>query len=178
MKIIGFILCIILPLGAQDLHPTKPDSKITPGATFPDATIEQICQTGYANVFHGGVRNVPDSEKRKVFIAYFGSVPANTAEYEIDHLVSLCLGGSNEIANLWPQSYKSALWNAHVKDRLEDYLYASVRRDLKANGHNHATALLKQYQAEISADWISCYQKHLGDPANYKPKRGQEPHRE
>jgi hypothetical protein len=39
----------------------------------------------------------------------------------VDHLIPLELGGSNDIANLWPQSYVT-VWNAHMKDRLENRL--------------------------------------------------------
>jgi hypothetical protein len=44
-------------------------------------------------------------------------------EYEIDHLVSLELGGSSSIRNLWPQSYVTEPQNAHVKDKLENVLH-------------------------------------------------------
>lgn len=37
---------------------------------------------------------------------------------EVDHLISLELGGANAIENLWPQPFDGK-WNAHVKDRLE-----------------------------------------------------------
>jgi hypothetical protein len=73
-------------------------------------------------------------------------------EYEVDHLIPLWIGGSNSIKNLWPESYRT-LWNARVKDRLEDRLHAlaiSGRLDLK-------TA-----QREIATDWIAAYKKYIG----------------
>ncbi len=166
------LAAILLLTGVlQAADPIRPDPKLTPGAVLPAATVEQVCSKGYANVINGGVRNVPEAIKRKVFISYFGKVPDNTKDYEIDHLCSLCLGGSNDIANLWPQSYITTSYNAHVKDRLEDCLYARVRKDLKLNGHDHATALLRQYQTEISKDWIASYTQYLGDPAAYHPSK-------
>jgi hypothetical protein len=45
--------------------------------------------------------------------------------YEIDHLISLELGGSNDKANLWPESY-SGPNNAHDKDKVENALHQQV----------------------------------------------------
>ena len=70
----------------------------------------------------------------------------------MDHLISLELGGSNSIKNLWPQSYETQPWNAHVKDALENELHDEVcsgRLDL-------ATA-----QHDIATDWIAAYKKYF-----------------
>ena len=42
-------------------------------------------------------------------------------DYEIDHLIPLCLGGSDDFSNLWPQPRRSIepKWNAEAKDRLD-----------------------------------------------------------
>ena len=45
---------------------------------------------------------------------------------EVDHLISIELGGSNEKTNLWPQPYSGVQWNAHVKDRLENFYHEQV----------------------------------------------------
>src|SRR5438552_4105608 len=42
------------------------DKACTPGAIFPDVTVEQICVRGYSK----SVRNVPVSKKREVFREY------------------------------------------------------------------------------------------------------------
>jgi len=44
---------------------------------------------------------------------------------EIDHIVSLELGGSNDIANLFPEP-GSGPASYHVKDRLENRLHSLV----------------------------------------------------
>src|ERR1019366_6216507 len=100
--------------------PLLPDAKMSPGNAFTNVTVEKICTKGYANVLHGGVRNVPESEKRAVFIEYFGSVPPHPGDFEVDHVVSLEIGGDNSISNLWPQSYLTKPWNSHTKDALEN----------------------------------------------------------
>src|SRR5690242_12648361 len=77
-----------------------PDPKLTPGAVDPRLTEAVLRAPGFTT---SSYRDVPDSEKAKVYAEYgIGSHPAG--EFEVDHLISLELGGSNELANLWPQS--------------------------------------------------------------------------
>ncbi len=159
------LLCSCLAASAQ---PILPDPKLTPGDALTNVTVEMLAQKGYANVLNGGVRNVPESEKRAVFIEYFGRVPVLPGSYEVDHLISLEIGGSNDIKNLWPQSY-SGVWNAHIKDRLEDWMAADVRHALKNKGHDAATALLRLHQMEISHNWTNAYILYLGEPESKEP---------
>jgi hypothetical protein len=69
-----------------------------------------------------------------------------SGQYEVGHLISLVLGGSNDIANLWPGSYRIEPWNAHLKDKLEDRLHALVCA---------AKMSLPDAQKAIAGDWIS-----------------------
>jgi hypothetical protein len=64
----------------------------------------------------------------------------------------LSIGGSNSIENLWPESYWT-VWNAHVKDRLEDRLHALVVS---------SKLDLKTAQRQIATDWIAAYKKYIG----------------
>jgi hypothetical protein len=148
--LIALLFIGVLAERAED--PIRPDPKLTPGAVFFNVTVEQITQKGYANKLNGGVRHVPAAVKRLVFNEYFGRVPGMQGHYEIDHLISLELGGRNDRKNLWPESYYTVPFNAHVKDKLEDRMAANVRHELEKNGHDAATALLKQYQREIVTD--------------------------
>ena len=136
--------------------PMRPDQQLTPGVVA-NVTVEQILQRGYAKK----ARHVVGSTKKQVFVAYFGRVPALPGQYEIDHLISLELGGSNDIKNLWPQAYLSLPYNAHIKDKLEDRMAALVRQELLQHGHDAATALLKTFQREIASDWIAAYHKYV-----------------
>jgi hypothetical protein len=73
------------------------DPACTPGDIIPNVTKADICKSGYAS----SVRNVPDSEKNQDYAEY-GIKSHTSGQYEVDHLVSLELGGSNDISNLWP----------------------------------------------------------------------------
>jgi hypothetical protein len=121
-----------------------PDPDCTPGAIFPNATKDQICQSGYAS----SVRNVPISEKDQAYAEY-GIASHYPGQYEVDHLVSLELGGSNDIANLWPEA-ASPTPGFHQKDQVENYLHDQV-----CNGQ----ISLQQAQIEIATNWLQVYQQ-------------------
>jgi hypothetical protein len=121
-----------------------PDSACTPGAIFPEATKEKICVSGYSK----SVRHVTTSTKNKVYAAY-GIKKRLPGQYEVDHLVSLQLGGSNEVANLWPEIDKPKP-GFHEKDRVENYLHDQV-----CDGK----MTLRQAQIQIATDWKAVYSK-------------------
>jgi hypothetical protein len=81
------------------VHDALLDSACTPGAVFPDVTAERVCQPGYSS----SVRDVQAEVSREVYREY-GIVERTTGEYEVDHLAPLEAGGSNDIANLWPEA--------------------------------------------------------------------------
>ena len=91
------------------------------------------------------MRDVPAAVKRQVYEEY-GITTHEPGKYEVDHLISLELGGSNSIKSLWPQSYRTSPWNAHVKDRVENKLHAMVCK---------GEIELKAAQQEIATDWIA-----------------------
>ena len=155
MKTLLTLLVATLAFLAKAADPILPNPLLTPGSTVTNSVVE-ICQHGYTKQ----VRNVPEHVKKQVFIEYFGSVPSHPGDYEIDHLISLELGGSNSISNLWPQSY-TGTWKARVKDKLENYMAEEVRKKLDTKGTTVATALLKQFQSEISTNWTNAYVKHF-----------------
>ncbi len=123
-------------------HGGLQDSACTPGAIFTNATKDVICQQGYAR----SVRNVPQSEKNQVYAEY-GITSHLPGQYEVDHLVSLELGGSNDIANLWPEA-ASPTPGFHQKDLVENYLHDQV-----CSG----AVSLKKAQIEIATNWLAVY---------------------
>ena len=74
-------------------HNGLQDSACTPGAILSTGTKDAICKSGYAK----SVRNVPNSEKNQVYSEY-GITSHVPGQYEVDHLVSLELGGSNAVS--------------------------------------------------------------------------------
>ena len=143
---------------ATGTPPILPDPKITPGDTFP-VTLDDIKVRGYSAT----VRDVPIKEKRAVYASY-GITHWKRGEYEVDHLISLSLGGSNSQKNLWPQSYLTEPWNAHTKDQLELRLLELVR----AGKVDLPTA-----QQEMARDWIAAYKKYVSPvPLAEKHRRG------
>jgi hypothetical protein len=97
-----------------------PDKDCTPGNIIQGATKEKICKSGYAS----STRDVPEKEKNDVYKEY-DIATHKTGEYEVDHLVSLELGGSNDISNLWPE-LASPTPGFHEKDKVENYLHKQV----------------------------------------------------
>lgn len=118
------------------------DTACTPGDIFPDATKDQICESGYSS----SVRNVSTSEKNQVYAEY-GIMHHTTGAYEVDHLVSLELGGSNDISNLWPEAANPKP-GFHEKDKVENYLHDQV-----CSG----AISLQQAQIEIATNWLDVY---------------------
>jgi len=112
-----------------------PDRACTPGAVFSTATRSQVCTRGYSR----SVRNVPESLKRKVYAEY-GIKSHAPYSYEVDHLVSLELGGSNSIANLWPEISPGY----HTKDKVENRLHDAVCA---------GEVSLRTAQTQIAHDW-------------------------
>lgn len=142
-------ICVIAWCSPPAWPPVIPDAKLTPGDVL-NVSAKDVCIPGYAK----RARDVPQSEKDAVYREY-GILSRKPGEYEIDHDVSLELGGSDKIANLWPQSYVTKPWNAHVKDRLEDRLHAEVCK---------GAVTLAAAQKAIEGDWRPAYVARFGQP--------------
>lgn len=127
-----------------EINGPMPDSACTPGDIIESATVDQICTPGYSKQ----VRNVPVSVKHEAFGEY-GISHHEPGEYEVDHLISLELGGSNDIANLWPEAAEPQP-GFHEKDKVENYLHKEV-----CNG----SISLKEAQQKIATDWLTVYKK-------------------
>jgi hypothetical protein len=118
-----------------------PDSACTPGSVM-SVSASQVCQSGYA----GTVRNVPQSEKDRVYAEY-GITSHAPGQYEVDHLVPLELGGSNDISNLWPEP-ASPTPGFHQKDQVENFLHDQVCAGKMS---------LNDAQRAIASNWVAVY---------------------
>ena len=126
--------------------PILPNPKLTPGDAL-DVTPRDFCTPGYSQK----VRDVPESVKRKVYELY-GIKNRQPAEYEIDHLIPLQLGGSNSIRNLWPHSRHLPNWHARMKTEVGQEMYRRVCR---------GELDYKVAQREIAHNWIAAYKKYM-----------------
>ena len=107
--------------------------------------VARICRSGYAS----RVRNVPSSENAAVYARY--GIPHVPYKHEVDHLISLEIGGSNSIRNLWPEPY-AGRWGARTKDVLENRLH-----DLVCSGQ----LSLRSAQHQEASNWVAAYRRYV-----------------
>jgi hypothetical protein len=169
-------LCLIPSSGQQ--HPAAagfhmqgpaalPDPKFTPGKVR-TSDVKEVCEGGSTKQF----RHTTEAMKAKAYAEYgidkakiYGAVFCENGAtcdtnpkaplYEIDHLISLELGGADELANLSPQPYY-AHPGAHEKDQVENWLH----KEVCAGKMDLAMA-----QAEIATDWYDLYLKMQAEKA-------------
>lgn len=134
-----------------------PDPALNPGAIDPKVTqanIHQtICVPGYTRTVRPAV-SVTNRIKRQQIAAYNYS-DRRLEDYELDHLISLELGGSpDDPRNLWPEPhYVTDGWGSFVKDRLENKLHHLVCSD---------SLPLATAQDLIAHHWIDAYKQYIG----------------
>ncbi|MFN2622322.1 MAG: HNH endonuclease [Chthoniobacterales bacterium] len=114
-----------------------PNAKLTPG------------RLAASEKDRGGVTIAME---QKVFARY--RLPwARRAEFKIDHLIPLELGGADTIDNLWPQKIRVRPYGAERKELLTEVLLMKVRA---------GKMTLAQAQEEIRRDWIDAFIDHVG----------------
>ena len=129
-----------------------PDRRCSPGAYYTGLTTAVICSPTFRT---SSIRNVPAGEKYAVEREYGLPAKSYGRTIEIDHIVSLELGGSNDIANLFPEPGSGAL-GYHVKDKLENRLHAAV-----CSGQMSLAAARRG----IATNWIRLYHQLFGPGA-------------
>jgi hypothetical protein len=143
------LLALLLVLGqAAPRDPALyPDPQLTPGVVLTTSR-KTVCVPGYT----AKIRSVPAKERRAAFARYGLTDSSRWPLYELDHEVSLELGGSNAIENLWPELYAGE-YGARSKDVVETSLHSRVCR---------GELTLKQAQAIILVDWLAEYKRLKG----------------
>jgi hypothetical protein len=144
---------IIPPLHYDPAHAVLPDPKLTPGEVFADATKDDVCTPGWAREH----RHVTDSDRAKVYAEYPDSArtclclggAGNCCE--VDHLIPLELGGSNDLKNLWPEPEEPRPGDGE-KDSLENTLHELVCK---------GEMPLADAQKCIASDWVKCWEKYV-----------------
>jgi len=127
----------------------EPDRRCSPGAYYSGLTAAVICSPTFRTAT---IRDVPESEKFAVEREYGMTARAYGYTIEIDHIVALELGGSNDIANLFPEP-GSGQDNYHVKDRLENRAHDAVCAGQLS---------LHAAQTAMAADWEALYRRLFG----------------
>ena len=130
-------------------HGQLPDPRCTPGAVDPAVTQGNlrltICHPGYTKTVRPSA-SVTDRFKYEVAYPAYGE--PHSKKTELDHLVSLELGGANDAANLWPEYPPTP----NPKDKVENALHAAV-----CDGRVKLTAA----QNAIASNWETA-EKVLG----------------
>lgn len=128
------------PARCRVLPGPRPDPACTPGAIDPAVTQQNIattiCRSGYTSKVRPSSSQT-DRMKARLYKAY-GIAPGTTSE--LDHLVSLELGGANDVANLWPEVGKLP----NPKDSVENALHKAVCA---------GKVTLAAAQQAIASDW-------------------------
>ena len=129
----------------------EPDRACSPGAYDGTRTAAVLCD----KAFHtGDVRAVSEGLKHQVEVEYGLEPKRYGSTLEIDHIISLELGGSNDIANLFPEKA-----NAHPGYRVKDTLENKVH-DLVCAGKMTLAAA----RNGIARNWQALYKKVYGKP--------------
>jgi hypothetical protein len=157
MKLYLAILALLLagPAVAGGDWAIIPDPTITPGAVR-TTDVGEICSTPTGELRHWN----RDRDNR--ILSEYGLPPGPHSNWKVDHLIPLCLGGSDEDANLWPEPRRSIEkeWPAEVKGDLEHRLYELVcNRKLD----------VREAQKEIAEDWTAAYGRFFREPGNFFP---------
>jgi hypothetical protein len=95
---------------------------------------------------------VPESRKTAVYAEYGIPRTHYYRPYEVDHIVSLELGGSNDISNLFPEA-ASPRPGYHDKDKLENRLHTLVCSNKLS---------LRSVQQAIASNWVTLYTTVFG----------------
>ena len=115
------------------------DTKVTPGLVR-SSDAKEVCSETTKALRKPGIQSV--------YVLY-GATKKPGICCEIDHLISLELGGDNGVKNEWPQPYEPRP-GAHEKDEVENWLHKQVCEGKMP---------LAQAQAEIATDWYAVYLK-------------------
>lgn len=126
-------------------HAALPDRKLTPGDVFSGVTTDDVCTPGWVREH----RAVMEGMRHQAYAEYGRTEGPGCCE--VDHLIPLELGGSNDLKNLWPQPTDPRPGDAE-KDQLENELHRLV-----CSGKLPLT----DAQQCIASDWVKCWERYV-----------------
>ena len=114
-----FAIMAIMALSVSAKAVTQPDPQMTPGVLCSEQD-PNFMGLYYKEKIPRCKRNVNTQEKVLIASRY-GNIPqSDWPNYEFDHLIPLCAGGSDDVRNLWPQPRTDK--DSLEKDKLEDQI--------------------------------------------------------
>lgn len=129
---------------------TLPDRACTPGAYDPTVTAAMLCSPTYRTSSYRPPESQTTHYKYSVIEPAYGM---NHVSGELDHLISLELGGANDVKNLWVEAGKIPNAKDSVENALHDWVCA-------VSG-NEAQVRLTLAQVSIAMNW-KLAEKRLG----------------
>ncbi len=146
---------LTIPTECHIINGNLPDPKCTPGSINPSINQDNIKNTICVPGFSKTIRpHVSYTNPLKINLMHSYGFTDSRANYELDHLISLEIGGNpKSVTNLWPEP-KYGQYNFHIKDRFENYLHNAV-----CSG----SMSLAEAQKEIATDWVESWKK-AGEP--------------
>jgi hypothetical protein len=121
----------------------NPDRRCSPGAYYSGLTKAVLCSSSFRA---GAIPGVDDATRSAVEREY-GLPARHGSTLKVDRIVPLALGGSNDIANLFPQKASSHS-GAPAKDKLESKLHTMVCAGQMG---------LRAAQRGIASNWHALY---------------------
>lgn len=124
-------------------HGNLPDPKCTPGAYDPAMTAAVLCSSSYSTRSYRAPESQTERAKFDVVEPAYGQ---HHVSGELDHLVSLELGGANDLSNLWVEAGSIP----NPKDPIENALHKWVCEGSSASIRQQR---LTAAQKAIASDW-------------------------
>jgi hypothetical protein len=149
VKRLPFFLLLTTALFAQQAHYRKHGTVLLNDLTVTPGEVRTTSKAAVCSEKTPQFRNTTEKMKNEVYAEYGVERDKGICKgsCEVDHLVSLEIGGADTVKNLWPQPSQPKP-GFHEKDILENWLHKQV-----CSGKMDLT----EAQAKIRTDWYAEY---------------------
>ncbi len=155
-----FLLLVLISTNAFALntdwslgYPYYPDMTFTNANPDFSTDLDDLCTVGYTK----GIRQFLKKKQKKEVLDYYKGYK-KYGKFELDHNISLEIGGSNDIHNFWPQPYQIFLIVNGKKMRMgareKDVVETNLHRRFCNNDID-----IKEAQGIIINNWVTYYLK-------------------
>lgn len=153
-----------------------PDPRCTPGATNPTLTNDVLRNPGFRT---SCVRDSATTAGQKATTYKFYNIPhpknnsGKTQTCELDHLISLEIGGADTLENIWPQCGPDRVQIRQRFFKQKDIVENFLAKQVKAGTMN-----LADVQRGIASDWtqfLQPAQQAQAKPSGGKPAKPRAP---